>query len=70
MIWTSLIAQTKRRLWMSFFLATLVALVYFHFSRFYQGSAYSWVFTMGWVPVALNLLRAGVGLAYRLDRHP
>ena len=40
MIWTSLIAQTKRQLWMSLFVATLLALVYLHFSRFYQGSGY------------------------------
>ncbi len=70
MIWTSLIAQTKRRLWMSLFLATLVALVYLHFSRFYQGSGYGWFFVAGWVPVTLNWLYAALGLAYRLDRHP
>ncbi len=70
MIWTSLIAQTKRRLWMSLFLATLVALVYLHFSRFYQGSGYGWFFVVGWVPVTLNWLYAALGLAHRLDRHP
>lgn len=70
MIWTSLIAQTKRRLWMSLSLATLTALVYLHFSRFYQGSGYGWFFVVGWVPVTLNWLYAALGLAYRLDRHP
>ncbi len=70
MIWTSLIAQTKRRLWMSLFLATLVTLVYLHFSRFYQGSGYGWFFVVGWVPVTLNWLYAALGLAYRLDRQP
>lgn len=70
MIWTSLIAQSRRRLWMSLFVAILIALVYFHFARFYQGTASSWLFTIGWVPVALNVLRAGLGLAYRLDRQP
>ena len=70
MVWTSLIAQTKRRLWMSLSLATLVALVYLHFSRFYQGSGYGWFFVVGWVPVTLNWLYAALGLAYRLDRHP
>ncbi len=70
MIWTSLIAQTKRRLWMSLSLATLVALVYLHFSRFYQGSGYGWFFVVGWVPVTLNWLYTALGLAYRLERHP
>ena len=70
MIWTSLIAQGKRRLWMSFFVATLVGVVYFHFARFYQGTSVAWLFAIGWVPVVLNWLRAGVGLWYRLDRHP
>ena len=70
MIWTSLIAQGKRRLWMSLFVALLVTLIYFHFARFYQGSTASWLFALGWIPVLLNLLRAVLGLVYRLDRHP
>ena len=70
MIWTSLIAQSKRRLWMSLFIAILIALVYFHFSRFYEESAFSWLFSLGWIPVGFNLMRAGLGLLYRLDRHP
>lgn len=70
MIWTSLIAQGKRRLWMSFFVAILVGLVYFHFARFYQGRVPGWILAAFGVPVLLNLLRAALGLAYRLDRHP
>ncbi len=70
MIWTSLIAQGKRRLWMSLFVAILVALVYVHFARFYQGRVSFWVLAVFGVPVLLNLLRAALGLAYRLDRHP
>ena len=70
MIWTSLIAQTKRRLWISFFSATLVVLVYLHFSRFYQGSGYGWLFAVAWIPVALYWLYAALGLVYRLDRLP
>lgn len=70
MIWTSLIAQGKRQLWMSLFLATLVAVVFYHFSRFYQGTSSSWLFTIGWIPVVLNWLRAGLNLLYRLDRQP
>jgi hypothetical protein len=70
MIWTSLIAQGKRRLWMSLFVSLLIALVYLNFARFYQGRGASWLFTIGWVPVGLNVLRAGLGLAYRLDRQP
>jgi hypothetical protein len=70
MIWTSLIAQGKRRLWMSLFVAILVALVYIHFARFYQGRVSIWILAALGVPVLLNLLRAALGLAYRLDRHP
>jgi hypothetical protein len=70
MIWTSLIAQGKRRLWMSLFVAILVALVYVHFARFYQGRVSGWILAALGLPVLLNLLRAGLGLAYRLDRHP
>ncbi len=70
MIWTSLVAQGKRRLWMSLFVAILIALVYIHFARFYQGRVSFWLLAAFGVPVLLNLLRAGLGLAYRLDRHP
>ncbi|MGH9333401.1 MAG: hypothetical protein ACRD21_06575 [Vicinamibacteria bacterium] len=70
MIWTSLIAQGKRRLWMSLLVATFVALVYVHFARFYQGRVSAWILAALGLPVFLNLLRAALGLAYRLDRHP
>jgi hypothetical protein len=70
MTWTSLIAQGKRRLWMSLFLAVLAALVFGHLARFYQGRVATWILLVAGIPVALNLLRAGLGLAYRLDRHP
>ncbi|GMR22550.1 MAG: hypothetical protein BMS9Abin37_0907 [Acidobacteriota bacterium] len=70
MIWTSLIAQGKRQLAMSVLVATLLAVVFFHFARFYQGSAWSWLFTLGWVPILLNLLHAALNLLYRLDRQP
>lgn len=70
MIWTSLITQGKRQLVMSVLVATLIAVVFFHFARFYQGSALSWLFTVGWVPILLNLLRAALNLLYRLDRQP
>jgi len=70
MIWTSLIAQGKRQLWMSLLVATLMAVVFYHFARFYQGSPSSWLFTIGWVPISLNWLRAGLNLLYRLDRQP
>jgi len=70
MIWTSLITQGKRELLMSVLVATLIAVVFFHFARFYQESASSWLFMIGWVPVLLNLLRAGLNLLYRLDRQP
>jgi SpoOM protein len=70
MVWTSLIDQGKRRSWMSLFLATLVALVFYHVARFYQGSISTWVLVLLGIPVALNLLRAALGLVYRLDRHP
>ena len=70
MIWTSLIAKGKRRLWMSLLVAILVGLVYIHFARFYQGRVSGWILGAFGVPVALNLLRAVLGLAYRLDRHP
>lgn len=70
MIWTSLIAQGKRRLWMSLFVAILIALLYIHFARFYQGRVSGWILAAFGVPVLLNLARAALGLAYRLDRHP
>jgi hypothetical protein len=70
MVWTSLIAQGKRRSWMSLFLATLVALVAFHVARFYQERVSGWVLALLGIPVGLNLLRAALGLVYRLDRHP
>lgn len=70
MIWTSLIAQSKRQLWMSLLVATLIAVVFFHFARFYQGTASSWLFTLGWIPVILNWLRAAGALVYHLDRRP
>ncbi len=70
MIRTSLIAQGKRQLFMSLFLAILVSLVYFQLARFYQGQVPGWILAIGWVAVLINLLRAGLGLAYRLDRHP
>lgn len=70
MIWTSLVAQGKRQLWMSLLVATLITAIFYHFARFYQASASSWLFTLGWVPVLLNWLRAALGLAYRLDRQP
>jgi hypothetical protein len=55
---------------MSLFVAILVGLVYIHFARFYQGRVSVWILGAFGVPVALNLLRAALGLAYRLDRHP
>lgn len=70
MVWTSLIAQGKRRSWMSLFLAILVALVAFHVGRFYQGRVSAWVLALVWIPVGLNLIRAALGLIDRLDRHP
>jgi hypothetical protein len=70
MIRTSLIEQGKRRLWMSLLVATFLALVYAHFARFYQGRVSGWILAAIGVPVVLNLLRAALGLAYRLDRHP
>lgn len=70
MIWTSLIAQGKRRLWMSLFVAIFIALVYLHFARFYQGSVSGWILGLGWTVVLANLLRAAGTLAYHLDRHP
>ena len=70
MVWTSLIAQGKRRLWMSLFVAILVGVIYIHFTRFYQGRVSGWILAAFGVPVALNLLRAALGLAYGLDRHP
>jgi hypothetical protein len=55
---------------MSLLIATLVAVVYYHFARFYQGTPSGWLFTIGWIPVVLNWLRAGLNLLYRLDRQP
>jgi hypothetical protein len=55
---------------MSLLVALFVSVVYAHFWRFYQGSSASFLLTLGAVPIALNLLRAGLGLAYRLERHP
>lgn len=70
MIWTSIIAQGKRSLLMSLLVAVLVALIYFPIARFYQGSVAGVILWLGWVPVLLNLLRAGLNLVYRLQRHP
>jgi len=53
MIWTSLIAQGKRRLWMSLFVAILVGLIYIHFTRFYQGRVSGWILAAFGVPVVL-----------------
>jgi hypothetical protein len=55
---------------MSLFVSVLVALVYGHLARFYQGRVAGWILVLAGIPVAANLLRAGLGLAYRLDRHP
>lgn len=70
MIWTSLIAQGKRKRLMSLFVAMLVALVYLHFARFYQGSLSGWILALGWIVVLAHLLRAAGTLAYHLERHP
>ncbi len=70
MIWTSLIAQGKRRLLLSLLLAVLAFVVYFHLARSYQGFVMGWILAVGWVLVVLNLLRAGLGLLYRLDQQP
>lgn len=70
MIWTSLIAQGKRKLWMSLLVAAFVALVYLHFARFYQGSVSGWILALGWIAILANLLRAAGTLAYHLERHP
>jgi hypothetical protein len=55
---------------MSLFVATFLALVFAHFARFYQGRAPGWILVVIGVPVVLNFLRAALGLAYRLERHP
>jgi len=70
MIWTSLIAQGKRQMWMSLFVATLVAAIYFHFARFYQGSGTFLIFAPGWVAIALFWVRAAGRLLSHLRRHP
>lgn len=70
MIWTSLIAQGKRRLLMSVLLSVLIALVYLYLARFYQSRIEGWLIGVGWLAVLLNLLRAGLGALYRWDRQP
>jgi hypothetical protein len=70
MVWTSLIAQGKRRLWMSLFVAILVGLVYVHFARFYQDRVAGWILGLIALPLVLNLIRAGAALVFQLDRHP
>lgn len=70
MIRTSLIAQGKRQGLMSVLLAVLLLLLYFHLARFYRDRVDGWILAIGWALVILNVLRAGLGFAYRLDRHP
>ena len=70
MIWSSLIAQGKRRLLMSVLLAVLLSLVYLYLARFYQERVDSWLLGVGWALILLNLLRAGLGALYRWDRQP
>ncbi len=70
MIWTSLIAQGKRQMWMSLLVATLMAVVFYHFARFYQGTASSLLFAIGWVPLAAFWIRAAGRLISHLKRHP
>ena len=55
---------------MSLFLAILVSLIYFQLARFYQEHVAVWLLAIGWLVVLTNLLRTGLGLAYRLDQHP
>lgn len=68
MIRASLIAQGKRSLVMSLLLAVLVFFIYLYLD--YRGLVKGWILTAGWGLVILNLLRAGLGLAYHLRRHP
>ena len=70
MIWSSLIAQGKRRLLMSVLLAVLLSLVYLYLARFYQERVDSWLLGVGWALILLNLLRVGLGALYRWDRQP
>jgi len=70
MVWTSLIAQGKRRLLMSLFVAILFSLVYLHFARFYQDRVSAWILILIAVPLTLNLIRTAVMLVYQLGRHP
>jgi hypothetical protein len=70
MIWSSLIAQGKRRLLMSLLLAVLLSLFYLYLARFYQERVDSWLLGVGWALILLNLLRAGLGALYRWDRQP
>jgi hypothetical protein len=70
MVWTSLIAQGKRRLLMSLFVAILLSLVYVHFARFYQDRVSEWILILIAAPLALNLVRTAVTLVYQLGRHP
>ena len=70
MIWTSLIAQNKRQLLMSFLVATLISIIYFYFFEFYQESSSSWFFLMGWIPVGLYWVWTFLNLLYRLDQQP
>ena len=55
---------------MSLFLAILVSLIYFQLARFYQEHVPVWILAIGWFVVLTNLLRTGIGLAYRLEQHP
>ena len=70
MVWTSLIAQGKRRLLMSLSVAILFGLVYVHFARFYQDRVSEWILILIAAPLALNLVRTAVALVYQLGRHP
>lgn len=55
---------------MRLLLAVLIALVCLHYTRFYQGTGWRWLFVLFWIPITLNLALAGLGLVYRLDRLP
>ena len=70
MIWTSLIAQGKRRQLMSILLAVLATCIYFYLARFYRGSVDGWVLAIGWLLVLGNLWRASLGALYHWDRQP
>jgi hypothetical protein len=51
-------------------LALLVALAYGALNRYYGREGATWWLIAGWVAVLLNVLRAGLGHLYRLDRLP